>query len=244
VRIREPFQPHDLAELDARLYSRADAVVAMEDIAAGAPAGVIGLRHDVDNTISEAVAMAEWERERGYRATYYIEHTAPYWHDKDTLRAALEVIADCGHEIGLHVNAIAEAISTGRDPLEIVEEAVAELRGYGHRVHGVVAHGDPACHRHKFVNDEIFAESARPSYGAPDREIAGVKLNPVPRARFGFDYDPNWLSRADYLSDSGGVWSQSFDTVATRYPTLGGQLHMLVHPCWWGESFVPARFAA
>jgi hypothetical protein len=83
--------------------------------------------------------MAQWEAERGYRSTYFILHTAPYWQDKDTLQASLEVIADCGHEIGFHINAITKPlIGTGRDPLEIAAEAVGELRGYGYEVHGVV----------------------------------------------------------------------------------------------------------
>lgn len=230
-----PFQASDLEELDAFL-DQAWAVVAMEDVHDGNDGQrVIGLRHDVDNTISEAVAMAEWEFRRGYRSSYYILHTAPYWEQKDTLRAALEVIADCGHEIGFHINAITAAIETGRDPLDITQEAVDELRSYGYEVRGVVAHGDPACYEHHFVNDELFVESRRVGYGAADRVVGDVKLEPVSRAEFGFDYDPNWLHRGEYLSDSGGRWSKPFDQVAARWPD-SGQLHMLVHPCWWGQA--------
>lgn len=198
----------------------------------------IGMRHDVDNVLAPAVAMAQWEAERGYRSTYFILHTAPYWQEKDTLRSGLEVIAECGHEIGFHINAITAAIETGRDPVAIAAEAVGELRDYGYHVHGVVAHGDHACYQYGFINDEIFTESARPEYGAPDRQIAkpSLQLRPVPRSALGFDYDPNWLSRGDYLSDSGGTWSQPFDEVTGRWPNAG-QLHMLVHPDWWAEAF-------
>lgn len=112
------------------------------------------------------------------------------------LTESLERIVGYGHEIGFHVNAITEAIRTGRDPLEIVAEAVGELRGYGHHVRGVVAHGDPLCYEHNYVNDEIFTESARPSYGPPGRQVGPVTLRPVSRREFGFDYDPNWLPRA------------------------------------------------
>ncbi len=134
------------------------------------------------------------------------------------------------------MNAITEAIRTGRDPLEIVEEAVSELRGYGHPVRGVVAHGDPVCYEHNFVNDEVFTESARSSYGAPDRQVGPLLLAPVSRKTFGFDYDPNWLSRGDYLSDSGGRWSQPFETVSGAFPSRG-QLHLLIHPDWWRLAF-------
>jgi hypothetical protein len=236
MRPEAPFQPDDLVDLDALLAS-ADQVVPMDMIAAGETSlGVIGLRHDVDNVIEPAVAMAEWEAERGYNSTYFILHTAPYWQNKYLLERSLERIAACGHEIGFHLNAITAAIETGRDPFEILEEAVAELRGYGYHVTGVVAHGDNACYQYGFVNDELFVESARPDHGAPDRVVGGVKLDPVSREQFGFEYDASWLSRAAYLSDSGGKWSQPFEDVRASFP-YDGQLHMLVHADWWPQAF-------
>jgi hypothetical protein len=244
MRNASPFLPDDLADLD-RLLSAASAVVAMEDVHEGCASDAIGLRHDVDNVIEPAVAMAEWEAERGYRSTYFIldgnRQPGHYWHDKTLLRSSLERIADCGHEIGYHCNAIARAIVEQRDPVELVGETLEELRGYGFHVHGVVAHGDPLCRRHGFVNDEMFSESARPSYGAPDRVVGGVQLEPVSRGWFGLDYDPNWLPRAEYLSDSGGRWSRPFDTFAAGFP-YQGQTHLLVHADWWSEAFqaVPA----
>ncbi len=232
-----PFQPEDLAELDA-LLSRAGRVVTMAEIADGNhDERVIGMRHDVDNEIMPAVAMANWEAERGYHSTYFILHTAPYWQDKDRLKLALSAIHAMGHEIAFHVNAITQAIRTGDDPLDIALDASDELRSYGYEVRGVVAHGDNACYQYGFINDEIFTESARPDYGLPDRVVGGVKLEPISRAELGFDYDPNWLPRGEYLSDSGGVWSQPFSAVDERWPTAG-QLHMLVHPDWWDEAFL------
>ncbi len=243
MRAHDPFLPDDLAEL-GRFYEQASAVVTMEDVADGlTDRYALGLRHDVDNFIEPAVQMAEWEHARGHRSTYFILHTAPYWNDKALLEGSLERIAGCGHEIGFHVNAITEAIRTGRDPLEIVAEAVEELRGYGYPVRGVVAHGDEACYQHNFVNDELFTESARPSYGAPDRQVGPIRLASVSRAVFGFEYDPNWLPRGDYLSDSGGRWSQPFETVMAAFPTRG-QLHMLVHADWWREAFARQEVAA
>jgi hypothetical protein len=248
VNARSPFQPGDLDELAAFL-DRASEVVPMEEIYDATVDRLvtepfwIGMRHDVDNVLAPAVAMAQWEAERNYRSTYFILHTAPYWEQKDTLREALEVIYECGHEIGFHLNAITAAIKTGRDPLAITVEALGELRSYGYPVRGVVAHGDSACYTHRFVNDELFTESRRPDYGAAERVIGGVWMRPVSRRAFGFEYDPNWLSRGEYLSDSGGEWSQPFDEVVGRWPT-GGQLHMLVHPDWWTEAFVETRQAA
>lgn len=238
-----PFQPEDLDELD-QLLDQATAVIPMGTVALGAShPSLIGLRHDVDNEIESSVQMAQWEADRGYRATYYILHTADYWAQKETLRAALEVIHECGHEIGFHLNALTVAIETGRDPIEIATEAVTELRDYGYPVRGVVAHGDAACYQHNYVNDEIWTEAARPEYGPPDRVVGGVKLKPVSRRSLRFTYDPNWLPRGEYLSDSGGRWSRSFEDVAEGFP-FAGQLHVLCHPCWWKTCFSRGEVAA
>ena len=53
-----------------------------------------------------------------------------------------------------------------------------------------------------------------------------IRIEPQPRADYHLHYDAAWLSRGDYLSDSGHVWSQPFETVAAEWP-LRGQLHML-----------------
>lgn len=242
-----PFLPADLAAL-GDLLERAD-VVAMEDVFDGATdATQIGMRHDCDNIIEPAVKLAEWEADRGIRSTYYILHTAPYWADKPLLRASLEAIAGCGHEIGIHNNAVTVALETGRDPADVLHEATDELRSYGFAVRSTVGHGDPLCHIVRYCNDEIFDSCARPGFGGfPDRTLEHhgrqVRLQPRPLSEFGLDFDSIWLPRGDYLSDSGGVWSQPFARVADRFPAAG-QLHMLVHPDWWSAAFAPDKVAA
>jgi hypothetical protein len=228
----EPFRRDDLEALDG-LLSRASAVVAMRDIFDGDDRlDVVAVRHDCDNVILPAVELAEWEAERGYLSTYYILHTAPYWQDKTLLTESLAAIAECGHEIGIHNDAITVAIETGRDPGEVLHEAVEELRGYGHTIRSTVAHGNALCGVHKYVNDEMFEGCYREAYG----DISRLGFAPVPLADFGLNFDANWLPRGDYLSDSGGRWSQPFDSVAEAFPARG-QLHMLVHPDWWVEAF-------
>lgn len=236
MRPQAPFLEDDLVALDS-LLSRADRVVAMVDVVAGDRASsVIGMRHDVDDNVGSldtALALARWEMARGYRSTYYLLHDSHYW--SDVAPAAVELV-ELGHEVGLHVNAIGEAIRQGRpDPVEILTEALETLRE-AVPVSGVVAHGDSLCHRHRFVNDEIFVNCRRAEYGAADREAGGVKITPIDLADLGLAYDANWIGRGDYLSDSGGRWSQPFDEVLERWPA-SGQLHMLVHPDWWAQAF-------
>jgi len=241
VREREPFQPDDLEELHTGLFSRAERVVPMRDIYKGdSNPEVIGLRHDVDDNegaFDTAMRMAEWEMERGYSSTYFLLHGSHYWYDALPLAPQFE---DLGHEVGIHVNAIAEALRSHNDPHAILGEAISELRQTGVRVVGCVAHGDALCHKASFVNDEMFTESRRASYGAGDRRVQhggmAVKLAPITRQKYGLEYDANWLPRGNYVSDSGGQWSQSFDHVVNTFGI--GQLHMLIHPDWWSQAFV------
>jgi len=243
-----PFTRADLEELHTELFSRADRVVPMRDVFKGDTGErVIGLRHDVDDnsgSFDTALRMAEWECDHGYSSTYFLLHGSYYWNEE--WLGEVPQFEELGHEVGIHVNAIAEALRQRRDPHLILTEALSELRATGVRVVGCVAHGDALCHAAGFVNDEVFSESPRPACGAPDRLIvhAGVicPLVPVSRMAYQLEYDANWLSRGDYLSDSGGQWSQPFEEVAARFGE--GQLHVLQHSDWWGEAFSPVEVAA
>jgi hypothetical protein len=248
VRDREPFRRDDLRELRLELYEQAEAVVAMREIYAGERDPlVIGLRHDVDNTLLPCIELAQWESRHAIRATYFVLHDAPYWNDP-TLPATLDEIASHGHEIGIHANAIAVALQTGEHPNLILEAALERLRGWGHVVSGVVAHGDRLCYRAQFVNDEQFVECSRPEMGAPDRELhyggRTLRLEPTPLADFGLEYESIRLDHALYLSDSGGIWSEDFGRLVERFPSPFGQLHVLQHPCWWISAFPSAVGAA
>jgi hypothetical protein len=243
--MRSTFGYADLLKLEA-LYQQATFVLPVEDVYDGGtePTDIV-VRHDCDNVIAPAVDMATWECERDYVSTYYILHSSPYWQNKRVLRESLDIIAESGHNIGIHNDALTVALETGRDPNEILHEAVEELRRYGHEVRSTVAHGNQLCHVANYVNDEMFQGCSRPVYGAPDRTLEHrgrrVPITPAPLSEFGLDFDANWLPRGDYLSDSGGRWSKDFDQVAAGWPEQG-QLHMLVHPDWWAAAF--ARVAA
>lgn len=265
MRQQAPFLEDDLAELDEAFYAKAARVVAMEDVHDGHRApNVIGLRHDCDagHSLATAVDMARWEAELGYRSTYFILHTSPYW-NYSWFETALEDIAMAGHEIGIHVDALAESLVTGEDPDLILERAIKRLRDLGYPVRGAVGHGNPLCLRDKapdespFANDEQFAECRRPDHGEADRLLARGKiwrnLSPRPLADFGLEYEALWCAHpwSWRCSDSGGKWlNPGFEETAaffarqtdvTTLPSTTSdarQLHLLIHPDWWREAFV------
>jgi hypothetical protein len=242
---KHPFVPADLDELDSRLYSQADRVVPMRDIHKGdIGRRVIGLRHDVDDnqgSFETALSMAEWEMRHGYSSTYFLLHGSHYWNADNLFRA--REFEEMGHEVGIHVNAIAEGLRLRRSPDWILVEALGDLRSVGVRVEGSVAHGDPLCRasdgKVRFVNDEMFVECRRPTMGGARRMIGHggtvIQIDPRPLSEYHLAYDANRLPRANYLSDSGGRWSQPFDAVADGFGD--GQLHVLVHPDWWAHAF-------
>jgi len=264
VRDIAPFGAADLAELDERFLAVATRVVAIEDVYDGASAAnVIGLRHDCDagHSLQTAVRMAAWEADRGYRSTYFLLHTSPYWLDAG-FEQAVEQIAGYGHEIGIHTNALAESLRTGEHPDIILETAIARLRSLGYQVRGTAGHGDPSCLRERakdealFANDEQFLECRRPKHGDQDRILKRGsitrKLAPRPLADFGLEYEALFLGLPwpFRFADSGGRWlTPGFDKTADRFaahahvdtapqaPTDPLQLHLLIHPDWWENAF-------
>jgi hypothetical protein len=269
MRDRAPFRGDDLAELDELFMAKAERVVPLRDVVAGDRGpNVIGMRHDCDSAESLEIAthMAAWEQERGYRSSYYILHGSGYW-DGPEFERQLNEIAWYGHEIGIHVNALAEALRTDRDPDEILEEALARLRGLGHDVIGAAGHGDRLCSygagdgEQWFANDEQFLECKRGQVGDTivdggarelNRGAASLLLQPRPLADFGLQYEALFcaLPFNFRFSDSGGKWNPEdvnqtarlFDTfVKESTPPQTGddpkQLHMLIHPDWWGRAF-------
>jgi hypothetical protein len=185
--------------------------------------------------------MAEWEFHQGISSTYFLLHGARYW--GPSMLCRLYLFEELGHEVGVHVNAIGEAFRQRRDPHMILSEALADLRTEV-RIVGSVAHGDvEMCYRPDgsvlFINDEIFAECARPDLGDKRRVIERdgwqVQLEPVAREVYGLEYDAQWLHCDHYLSDRHKGWSASFDEVVDSFGD--GQLHVLIHPDWWADAF-------
>lgn len=270
MRANAPFFWDDLDELDARFLAPAARVVAIEDVVAGDRApNVLGLRHDCDcgASLSTAVKMARWEEEHGYRSSYYILHTSSYW-GAPWFEEMLYEISICGHEIGIHTNALAESMRTGEDPDVILERALETLRGFGYEVRGAAGHGDPFCNRDRqpgegtFANDEQFVECRREDQGDADRLLRRGnitrRLAPRPLADFGLHYEALWcgLPFPFRFSDSGGRWTcdgleatyerftrQLHVTDPPTHPDDPKQLHLLIHPDWWRHAFSLNRVA-
>lgn len=234
-----PFQPSDLAELDAKILSQADAVVALREVYAGNRSpGVIQMRHDVDNASGAfdcAVRLAEWEANRGYRSTYFLLHTARYWPEVDFF-PRVKYIAQLGHEIGLHLDAVGYCYVNGGDPHDLLAQRLDEIRTCAQvPVRGCVGHGNRELPPHLTNDAQLLEMDAE--RGTADRFAQQFGVEPRPLVSFGLDYEAILLGRDYQLTDSGGRWADpGIAKLARRFERRDGQMHFNMHPDWWIQA--------
>ncbi len=197
---------------------------------------VVGLRHDVDDRLENALRLAELERDRGLRATYFVLHTAPYWRESDLLDK-LERLQELGHEIGFHNDLVTLERLEGIDVGAYLRRELDRLRSAGIRIRGAAAHGSPWCHALGFHNNYVFAGWDEPVPGFPSTDVR-TKLEP---SDFGLEYEAYHLDYGHYFSDA------AFDARGRRrHPESleleriapGERLVILAHPCHWDASLL------
>jgi hypothetical protein len=203
------FTDEDLEELNEFLQT-ATKVVPYTDVVRGyAPPGSIAMRHDIDHSLSKAHAFAMWEHDRGYKSSYYVLTTAPYWTKYETHEEEfilLNSMIEMGHEVGFH-NDCMNAPGVDGNP----DKALGYL-----------------LQQRKYIHDHIT-----PNYlmtgvadhgGAPHTN--GELWEHYPPEAAGFEYEAYQLQKTanTYISDNQGTW---------RSPLVHAQTYMLVHPTWW-----------
>lgn len=207
----------------------------------------VALRHDVDWSIENALAMATLEHQQGIRSSYYLLHP-----DGDVQRQNYfgQVVADrllihpslfdharrlvdLGHEVGLHNDLISLSLSTGRAPGEFLEQILEAFLRAGIPLRGSVAHGSSRCRSLGYMNFQIFADFTpadiavdyqdRPELFdcfADDTAVQGgstVRKFALRMADFGLRYEANFTPRDLYLSDSSARWTFWHDAHAQRF---------------------------
>ncbi len=154
------------------------------------------LRHDIDGQFDKSVWMAEWEETRGIKATYFILPTAPYFEYTDRFADECKYIQDCGHEIGIHNNALREYLENNTNYKKTLEWPLMFLRECGIDVKGTSAHYYDNCQMWREFN------SLNHQKNYDDWTFPKVSLS---------DYDleyETYLSDYDvYLTDSGRYFS-------------------------------------
>lgn len=220
--------------------------------------GLCGLRHDVDHSIDVALEVAHYEYRRGVSATYFLLPTASYWTDPYLVDKCLQ-LQDYGHEVGLHMNVLAEWFSGDiDDPAGALHRHIDLLRNGGVDISGLSSHGDKRCYSDSFINYWLFAdlkpknpvleESGRTAEGLLSQDSrysitypechtltrqdgAEVDLWSLQMEDFGIEYDAWHVRHDEYFSDSGGGWRRTQDPLEVERGN--GRWQVLMHPIHW-----------
>jgi hypothetical protein len=223
---------------------------------------LVSLRHDIDHSLDVALEMAFWEHDRGLRATYYLLNSTDYWTNPD-FDIKVRQLLDFGHEVGVHVNSVANWLcGTCASPEQDLRAALARLRGLGANADSTAAHGDKVCYQYGVTNFWMFSEETE---RADAKEATSAEGIPVTNADFQIHFPKQkTLIRSDgdcftlgalalkdfglsflahragwdrYFSDSGGGWTRSADPMDV--PDIrSGRSMVLMHPIHWRA---PAR---
>lgn len=198
-----------LRALMAKVASRHRfAVLSAAPAALASPEPVAFIRHDVDVSLSRALALASREAEWGVTATYHVMLSCPFY-DVSTpaSRAALASIHALGHEVGLHFHPPVDG--------EMIEQHAADEAL------------ERACERFEKASgitprSVSFHLPAQTMIGGP--LVVGGRVNAYAKPLL------EW-----YLSDSRARWREG-EPMASLDAPRARHLQLLVHPLWWGEE--------
>lgn len=184
--------------------------------AASADRGVLW-RHDIDMSVHRALALARIEHEAGLRATYFVHLHSRFYNAFDADNAPrLRAIADLGHEMALHFDPHAHALTPG--DMVALDRAVAAdaaaLRALAGVTPVAVSLHDPDLRGWETMDAD--------------------RLGGLPSA-----YGKTVRERFTYCSDSNGYWR--FVPLAEVLAGNPVRLHVLTHPEWWVPEPMPPR---
>jgi hypothetical protein len=163
------------------------------------------LRHDIDFDLQVAAKMAEFEAEKGIRATYFVLLRTEFYNVfSQSAVLALGRIAASGHDIGLHFDA---ALYQG-DEAELIRAAQEECQ---------------------ILSQAVHREIGALSFHRPHPDILGreIEFDGVLNA-----YNRRFFEDIGYCSDSKGAWHHG--PPLNHEAVAGGRaLQLLTHPIWW-----------
>jgi hypothetical protein len=168
------------------------------------------LHHDVDLDLGRAVAMAARERDHGWRATYFVMLTSPFYNPASSVDGArVRELVELGHDIGLHFDPTAHGV-TGDDAFSAAcRTEVEQLSAIADLEVGVV------------------------SFHRPPPGLVGG--DPALTAPLPHTYQPRFVEEIEYCTDSTGRWRYGPPEERASV-TAGRALHLLTHPIWWDDD--------
>lgn len=171
------------------------------------------LRHDIDNSLSQAQRLAELEAEEGVKSTWFVLLRTDFYNPASAAsQKTLRRIRELGHEIGLHYDEMAYAGESG-----IGTYASSSTEELILREAGILA-------------DICGCPITTVSMHRPSKETleADLKIPGMVNS-----YGQTFFHEFKYLSDSRRRWREPVDEIIR-----GGEydrLHILTHAFWYHE---------
>jgi hypothetical protein len=220
---------------------------------------VIGLRHDIDNDLDIAYEFSELEYKLGFRSTYFVLHSAPYYllnsdnmavHSEKII-PILKTMQNTRHfEIGWHNDLVTLQIIYNINPVTFLHNELNWLRSNGINVVGTASHGSNYCKVYHYLNYYFFEECTLPIVPNFDNNISvpvGKKNIPIIKGKlsdFGLQYEAYFLNNNKKYSDAtvtnGIRWNIGMLDLNELQP--GDRAIILLHPIHWHKGSELADF--
>jgi hypothetical protein len=220
---------------------------------------VIGLRHDIDNDLDVAYQFSEVEYKLGFRSTYFVLHTAPYYLSNSNNMAVhsekiisiLKKMQNTRHfEIGWHNDLVTLQIIYNINPVTFLHNELNWLRSNGINIVGTASHGSSYCKSYHYLNYYFFEECTFPVVQNFDNNITvpvGNKKITLIKGKlndFGLQYEAYFLNNNKKFSDatitSGIRWN--IGMLDLNQLQAGDRVIILLHPIHWHKGSEHADF--
>jgi len=214
---------------------------------------IIGLRHDVDEDLSHAMNFSGTEWKSGFRSTYFILHTAPYYltnpvdkavHNENIIPVLQQMQEERRFEIGWHNDLVTLQVVYNIDPVNFLHNELAWLRSFGLNIKGTASHGSTYCRTYHYLNYYFFEECSIPVVTGFENSTSVLKNGQLitflkgKLEDFGLDYEAYFLNNNKYFSDASFINGSRWHTGMLDLDQLtpGDRVIILVHPIHWHKA--------
>lgn len=172
------------------------------------------LRHDIDQSLKDAVRLAELEAEEDVHSTWFVLLRTDFYNPASAAsQQALRRIRSLGHEIGLHFDEMAYSVErgTGTCASSSVEELI--------------------CHEAGILADICGCPVTTVSMHRPSKATLEADLRIPGMVN---SYGQTFFHDFKYLSDSRRRWREPVEEIIR-----GGEydrLHILTHAFWYHDT--------
>lgn len=166
------------------------------------------LRHDIDNSLPQALRLAELEAEEGVHSTWFVLLTSDFYNPASASSlSALRRIRELGHELGLHFDEAAY-------PAGAPEETVGHILHEREILSSILGMPITAVSMHRPSKATLEA----------DLKISGMVNS----------YGQTFFHDFKYLSDSRHRWREPVEDIIRG--GAHDRLHILTHAFWYHEQ--------